>query len=79
MGGMKMDKKVKVVGKNLKKHRKEKNLTQERLASRAGYHRTYISALERGRVNPTLCTLTNLSDKLGISIQELFDDTKRKG
>ncbi|MDO5392486.1 MAG: helix-turn-helix transcriptional regulator [Eubacteriales bacterium] len=74
-----MDKKVKVVGKNLKKHRKEKNLTQERLASRAGYHRTYISALERGRVNPTLCTLTNLSDKLGISIQELFDDTKRKG
>lgn len=74
-----MDKKVTVVGKNLKKHRKEKNLTQERLASRAGYHRTYISALERGRVNPTLCTLTNLSDKLGISIQELFDDTKRKG
>ena len=74
-----MDKKVKVVGKNLKKHRKEKNLTPERLASRAGYHRTYISALERGRVNPTLCTLTNLSDKLGISIQELFDDTKRKG
>lgn len=74
-----MDKKVKVVGKNLKKHRKEKNLTQERLASRAGYHRTYISALERGRVNPTLRTLTNLSDELGIPIKELFDDIKQKG
>lgn len=74
-----MDKKIKVVGKNLKKYRKEKNLTQERLASRAGYHRTYISALERGRVNPTLRTLTNLSDGLGIQIQELFDDIKQKG
>lgn len=74
-----MDKKVKVVGKNLKKYRKEKNLTQERLASRAGYHRTYISALERGRVNPTLRTLTNLSDELGIPIKELFDDIKQKG
>ena len=74
-----MDRKEKIVGKNLKKHRKERNLTQERLASRAGYHRTYISALERGRVNPTLRTLTNLSDELGIQIQELFDDTKQKG
>lgn len=74
-----MDRKEKIVGKNLKKHRKERNLTQERLASRAGYHRTYISALERGRVNPTLRTLTNLSDELGIPIQELFDDTKQKG
>ena len=74
-----MDKKVKVVGKNVKKYRKEKNLTQERLASRAGYHRTYISALERGRVNPTLRTLTNLSDELGIPIKELFDDIKQKG
>lgn len=74
-----MDRKEKIVGKNLKKHRKERNLTQERLASRAGYHRTYISALERGRVNPTLRTLTNLSDELGIPIQELFDDIKQKG
>ena len=67
------------LGDALRAARKEKNLTQERLASRAGYHRTYISALERGRVNPTLRTLTNLSDELGIPIQELFDDTKQKG
>ena len=72
-----MDKKVAVVGKNLKKHRKEKNLTQERLASRSGYHRTYISALERGIANPTVNTLANLSQQLGIQIHDLFDDTKR--
>lgn len=70
-----MDEEAKVVGRNLKRHRKEQNLTQERLASRTGCHRTYISALERGRANPTVRTLTNLSRELGIPVMELFDDT----
>ena len=38
-------------GKTLQKIREEKGLSQERLAQSSGYHRTYISMLERGRKN----------------------------
>lgn len=63
--------------RNLKKYRKKKNLTQECLACKAGFHRTYISALESGKINPTLCTLVKLSRELEIDACYLLINTKR--
>lgn len=65
--------------RNLKKYRMKKQLTQEGLARRAGLHRTYISALERGRINPTLCTLFKLSRELGVDPCYLLINTKKMG
>lgn len=63
---------------NLRKYRKKMKYTQTRLAREAGYHRTYICALENGRINPTLDTLVNLSIELGIDPCHLLITTKRK-
>jgi len=54
----------------LKKLRTQKALSQEELAFKANLHRTYISQLERGLKSPTLNTLSNLSDVLGISLAQ---------
>lgn len=64
---------------NLRKYRKQRQLTQADLANRCGCHRTYISALERGRINPTILTLTRLSKELEIDLCYLLIDTKRMG
>lgn len=67
------------LSRNLKRYRKQKRLTQAALACRVGYHRTYISALESGRINPTLATLVNISRELGVDVVYLLIDTRRMG
>ena len=45
--------------------------SQERLADKCGFDRTYISMLERGKRNPSLLNLLKLANGLGISISKL--------
>lgn len=52
--------------------RKEKAVTQEALAHRGGYHRTYIGQLERGEKSPSLRTLFNLAEALDVSPTDLI-------
>jgi transcriptional regulator with XRE-family HTH domain len=61
----------KLVGRNVKRIRQEKGLTQERFAEVSGFSQQYISSLERGRRNPTVVTLYELSTALGVSHMEL--------
>ena len=37
-----------------------------------GYHRTYISLMERGMKSPSLGTIMNLSSALGVSASEIM-------
>lgn len=60
-------------GLHLASIRQEKGLSQEQLAEMSGLHRTYISSLERGKRNPTIVTLSALSNALNISLSELID------
>ena len=53
--------------------RKERGLSQEALAERAGLHRNSISLIERGESQPTVDTLFRLADGLGISAVELVE------
>ena len=46
----------KLVGRNVKRVRQEKGLTQEQLADLSGFSQLYISGLEQGRRNPTVGT-----------------------
>lgn len=61
-------------GLRLKKLRKSRGFSQEKFAEITGLHRTYISCLERGNKNPTLCTLMSLAKALDISVSELIKD-----
>lgn len=40
-----------ILAENTRRLRLERGLSQERLAELAGFHRTYVSQLERGRTN----------------------------
>lgn len=57
---------------NMKRLRKEKELSQEQFAFEAGIHRTYISDLERGSRNPTITVIQKIAKSLGVIEGELF-------
>ena len=61
----------KLVGRNVKRIRQEKGLTQEQLAEVSGFSQQYISGLEQGRRNPTIVSLYELATALGVSHMEL--------
>lgn len=62
----------KLVGRNFARLRREKGLTQEQLEERSGFSQQYLSGLERGQRNPTVITLFELSQALGVSCIELI-------
>ncbi|GAA6191855.1 helix-turn-helix transcriptional regulator [Phaeobacter sp. NW0010-22] len=57
----------KLVGQNFARLRREKGLTQEDVEARSGFSQQYLSGLERGQRNPTIITLYELSQALGVS------------
>jgi transcriptional regulator with XRE-family HTH domain len=61
-----------VVGSNVRRLRLAKELTQERFAEISGLSQQYISDLERGRRNPTVVTLYEISVALGVSPVDLL-------
>ncbi|MFX4299595.1 helix-turn-helix domain-containing protein [Sulfitobacter sp. DFL-23] len=61
----------KLVGRNFARLRREKDLTQEQIEERSGLSQQYLSGLERGNRNPTVITLYELAQALGVSHVEL--------
>jgi transcriptional regulator with XRE-family HTH domain len=61
----------KLVGRNVRRIRQEKGLTQEQLAELSGFSQQYLSGLEQGRRNPTIVSLYELATALGVSHMEL--------
>src|SRR2546423_8153116 len=55
----------------LKRARKQHKMSQELLGFESGYHRTHISLLERGKMNPSLRTILSLAAALQILAAEL--------
>jgi transcriptional regulator with XRE-family HTH domain len=62
-------------GQNVKRARLAQRppCSQERLADASQLHRTEISRIEQGLVEPRLTTLMILAEALGVSVDELFD------
>lgn len=61
------------VGRNLKKFRIERGLSQEGLAFECGLHRTYVSGVERGVRNPTVLVLEQIAKALKIPAARLLE------
>jgi len=67
-----------VVGKRVQKYRKQKGLTQERLAELIGIDTISLSKIETGRNYPTSENITKLARVLGVNVYELFVDDALK-
>ena len=59
--------------------RLEQGLSQEKLAARAGIHRSYVFKLEKGEVNPSLEVISGIAGALGVSASKLIELAERGG
>ena len=62
-----------VVGKNVRRYRELKGISQEELGAQSNLHRTYVSGVERGIRNPTVEIIKKLADALGVEPNELLE------
>lgn len=62
-----------VVGRNVKRYRELKGISQETLAFDADLHRTYVSGVERGVRNPTVLIVAKLAVALGVEPCKLLE------
>lgn len=61
------------IGWNLRRLRKEREISQEDFATDSGFDRGYISGVERGVRNPSVLVLERIAAALQIDVAELFD------
>lgn len=57
---------------NVRRLRKQTGLSQEKFAIEHGIDRTYVSAIERGRRNPTIVVVERIAFALGVDVIELL-------
>ncbi|MBS0211259.1 MAG: helix-turn-helix transcriptional regulator [Planctomycetes bacterium] len=70
---MRMPKSLIPLGSAIRARRERLKLSQEELAERCGFDRTYISMLERGKRNPSLLNLIRLVKGLETSVSKLTE------
>ena len=56
---------------NMRRIRKEKQLTQEQVAERAGLHPNYVSSVERGERNLSIANIERIAAALDVTMAEL--------
>jgi transcriptional regulator with XRE-family HTH domain len=60
-------------GRRIQEIRKQKRLSQEQVAEKAGISSNYLSRIECGKENPTLDMLIKHGEALEIDLWEMFD------
>lgn len=60
-------------GERVRQLRIQQHLSQEELAYRCGFYRTYIGMVERAERSITLCNVFKIAKGLNVSLKELFD------
>ena len=63
-----------ILGRNVKRLRQQKKLTQEQLAFEAEIDLTYEGGIERGRRNPSLLIMARIAKALGVHLTKLLTD-----
>jgi transcriptional regulator with XRE-family HTH domain len=62
------------LGKNVRRLRQKRKMTQEQLAHEAEIDLTYVGGIERGRRNPSLLVLARIAAALSVKITDLVAD-----
>jgi len=60
------------LGRNLKRIRTKKGITQGDIVRALGMPKSFVSSIENGRTNPTLATIAKLAKAIGVSVGELM-------
>jgi len=61
-----------IFGKNVRKARQQRGLTQEQLAFEAKIDLTYVGGIERGKRNPSLLVMARIANALSVSLSTLL-------
>jgi len=65
-------------GKSLRSYRESAGISQEKLAVRAGIHRTYVGDVERGERNLGLVNMQRLANALGVPLAKIIQNMERQ-
>ena len=63
-----------VLGRNVRRLRQQKGLTQEELAFEAEIDLTYMGGIERGRRNPSLLVMARIAEALSVPLPKLLSE-----
>ena len=63
-------------GQAVRKVRLEQSISQEELADRCGFHRTYISDIELGKRNLSLENIERIAISLNKTLSEFFKEVE---
>ena len=62
------------LGRNVRRLRHQRGLTQEQLAFEAEIDLTYVGGIERGRRNPSLMVMARIAEALKVTLPKLLAD-----
>lgn len=71
---MKCEELLKFLGGRVRTARKARGVTQERLAELADLNLSYLSEIERGQANLSLCVANQIANALGVGLAELLEE-----
>jgi transcriptional regulator with XRE-family HTH domain len=61
-----------IFGKNVRRVRQQRRLTQETLAFEAEIDLTYVGGIERGKRNPSLLVMARIAEALSVPLSKLL-------
>ncbi|NNM84002.1 helix-turn-helix transcriptional regulator [Candidatus Parcubacteria bacterium] len=67
-----MSEEAQKLGRNLKRIRTKKGITQGDIVRVLGMPKSFVSSIENGKTNPTLATIAKLAKAIGVSVGELM-------
>ena len=73
MGGTQEKSIQKAFGDRMRAIRRDKGLSQDRLALESGLHRAYIGAVERGEVNLSIVNVQRIAKALDVTPGQLME------
>ncbi|MCL4363738.1 helix-turn-helix domain-containing protein [Patescibacteria group bacterium] len=64
-----------IVGGNIRKYRQKAGLSQDELAAKCGFYRTYINLVETAKRTPSSYTLYRFAKALNVAVENLYPST----
>lgn len=71
---MRIPKYRKILGENIRTHRRNMGWSQEKLAEKSDLHHNYIGDIERGEENVSVDALRRIAVALGVRLTDLVRD-----